>query len=288
MRFGLVGRGPWAAMAHGPGLASLDEVELVGIWGRHLDRAQPLAQELGARAYDDYGALLRDVDAVAFTVPPDVQAVMATEAAKAGKHLLLEKPVAASVPAAQALADAARDVASVVFFTDRFASTARSWFEDVHGTGGWLGGWMRWFSALQAPGNPFGASPWRHELGALWDTGPHAVSTLSAALGPVARVTATGGAGDLVHLVLHHRSGTTSTVTLTQFAPSAVETYEVTLWGEPGFSTMPQREGDPQEKLAVAARELMESAESGRPHQCDVRFGARVVELIAEAQAQLD
>jgi len=128
-------------MAHGPGLVSLDEIELVGVWGRHLDRAQPVAQELGARAYDDYAALLRDVDAVAFTVPPDVQAVMATEAAKAGKHLLLEKPVATTVPAAQALADAARDVVSVVFFTDRFASTARSWFEDVHGAGvGTVGG----------------------------------------------------------------------------------------------------------------------------------------------------
>src|SRR3954447_14986615 len=141
MRFGLVGTGPWAEMAHGPGLASVDEVEFVGVWGRHLDRALPLAQQMGVRAYDDYASLLRDVQAVAFTVPPDVQSVMATEAAKAGKHLLLEKPVATSVPAAQVLADAARDVASVVFFTDRFASTARSWFEDVHGAGGWHGGW---------------------------------------------------------------------------------------------------------------------------------------------------
>src|SRR5919199_2746658 len=288
MRFGLVGTGPWAAMAHGPGLVSVDEVEFVGVWGRHRDRALSLAQQLGGRAYDDYAAFLRDVDAVAFTVPPDVQSVMATEAARAGKHLLLEKPVSTSVAAAHVLADAARDVASVVFFTDRFASTSRVWFEDVRRTGGWLGAWMRWFSALQAEDNPFGASPWRRELGALWDTGPHALSTLTAALGPVTRVTATAGAADLVHLVLHHESGTTSTVTLTQFAPPAVETYEVTLWGEPGFSTMPQREGDPDEKLAVAARELMESAATGRPHECDVRFGARVVELIAEAQAQLD
>src|SRR5918911_4920706 len=159
MRFGLVGTGPWASMAHGPGLVTLDQVELVGVWGRHLDRAQPLAQELGARAYDDYAALLRDVDAVAFTVPPDVQADMATEAAKAGRHLLLEKPVATSVAAARALSDAARDVATVVFFTDRFASTSRRWFEEVRRTGGWRGAWMRWFSALQAPDNPFGAAP---------------------------------------------------------------------------------------------------------------------------------
>lgn len=287
MRFGMVGTGPWAAMAHGPGLASVGEIELVGIWGRSPDRARPLAQQLGTTVYEDYTALLGDVDAVAFTVPPDVQAGMATQAAAAGKHLLLEKPVATSVAAARDLADAARDVASVVFFTDRFASSARSWFAGVTGTGGWSGGWMRWFSALQAPGNPFGASPWRHELGALWDTGPHALSTLSAALGPVARVTASAGAGDLVHLVLHHEGGTTSTVTLTQFAPPAAETYEVTLWGQAGFSTMPQREGRPDEKLAVAARELMEAAASGRPHACDVRFGARVVELVAQAHAQL-
>ena len=93
--------------------------------------------------------------------------------------------------------------------------------------------------------------------------------------------------GDLVNLVLRHESGSTSTVTLTQFAPPAAEAYDVTLWGEAGFSTMPQRQGGPHEPLAVAARELMVSAASGQPHKCDIRFGAPVVELIAKVQAQL-
>src|SRR3954452_18008175 len=101
MRFGLVGAGPWAVMAHGPGLVSLDDVEFVGVWARHLDRALPLAERLGGRAYDDYPAFLRDVEAVAFTVPPDVQPALAIQAASAGKHLLLEKPVATSVPTAR-------------------------------------------------------------------------------------------------------------------------------------------------------------------------------------------
>src|SRR3954452_6387744 len=156
MRFGLVGTGPLAEMAHGPGLASVDEVVFVGVWGRHLDRALPLAQQMGVRAYDDYASLLRDVQAVAFTVPLDVQSVMATEAAKAGKHLLLEKPVATSVAAARALSNAAGDVGSGVFFTARFASSSRRWFDNVRRTGGWRAAWMRWFSALQAPDNPFG------------------------------------------------------------------------------------------------------------------------------------
>jgi predicted dehydrogenase len=275
-------------MAHGPGLVAVEEVELVGVWGRHAERARRLAQQLGGMAYDDYAALLRGVDAVAFSVPPDVQAAMATEAAKAGKHLLLDKPVATSVGAAHALADAAQDVASVVFFTDRFVSTSRAWFKEVRRIGGWRGGWMRWFSALQEPDNPFGASTWRHERGALWDTGPHAFSTLMTALGPVAALTATAGEGDLVNLVLRHESGVMSTVTLTQFAPPAAETYDVTLWGDAGFSSMPQRPGRLDEPLAVAARELIAAAESGEPHPVDVRFGARVVELLTEAQEQLD
>ena len=288
MRFGLVGTGPWASMAHGPGLVTVEEVELVGVWGRHAERAHRLAQQLGSTAYDDYPALLRRVDAVAFSVPPDIQAAMATEAAKAGKHLLLDKPVATSVGAAQALVDAARDVASVVFFTDRFMSSSRAWFAEVRRTGGWRGAWMRWFSALQQPDNPFGASLWRRERGALWDTGPHALSTLMAALGPVTAVAATAGEGDLVNLVLRHESGVTSTATLTQFAPPAAETYDVTLWGSAGFSSMPQRPGRLDEPLAVAARELIAAAESGKPHLVDVRFGARVVELLTQAQEQLD
>jgi hypothetical protein len=76
-------------------------------------------------------------------------------------------------------------------------------------------------------------------------------------------------------------------VTLTQFAPPAAETYEVTLWGEAGFSSMPSRPVSFHEPLAVAARELIASAASGQPHECDTGFGARIVELITQAQAQL-
>ena len=91
-----------------------------------------------------------------------------------------------------------------------------------------------------------------------------------------------------MHLVLRHESGITSTVSLTQFAPPPAEHFEVTLWGEAGLSTMPHRSGRPDEPLALAARELLAAAESGEPHPVDVRFGARVVELLAQAQDQLD
>ncbi len=292
MRFGLVGTGPWAQMAHSPGLVAAEGVELVGIWGRAPGRAQPLAESFGVAAYDDYPALLADVDAVAFAVPPAVQGEMALEAARAGKHLLLDKPVAADPDAAQALLDTAMDagVSSVVFFTDRFVAETREWIDDVRRTGGWHGGWVRWFSALQVPGNPFGASPWRHEAGALWDTGPHAFSTLIATLGPIESLTAVPGQGDEVHIVARHESGPTSTIALSQFAPPAASQYEAVLWGERGFSTMPPRPEDDAfgSLLATAAEELVECAASGVAHELDLRFGVRIVELLAQAQDQVD
>ena len=291
MRFGVVGTGPWAGIAHGPGLIAAEGVELVGVWGRSPEKARSLATELGVDAHDDFEALLANVDAVAFAVPPEVQAELALKAAKAGKHLLLDKPVAMTVAAANALRDAATEagVASVVFFTDRFVDTSRAWFREVLATEGWRGGWWRWFSSLQEEGNPFGASPWRWDSGALWDIGPHALSTLTAALGPVRSLSAVGGDGDLVTLVIRHESGVTSTASLTVFAPPAAAGFEAAVWGDAGVFPMPARpEGSPSDLLALTAEELVRSADSGEPHELDVTFGARIVELLADAQAQID
>jgi predicted dehydrogenase len=278
-------------MAHGPGLMAAEGVELVGVWGRSPERARILATGLGVSAYDGFEALLADVDAVAFAVPPEIQAELALMAAKVGKHLLLDKPVAMTVAAAHAVRDAATaaGVASVVFFTDRFADTSRAWFRDVQAVEGWRGGWLRSFSSLQEQDNPFGSSAWRWESGALWDTGPHALSTLSTALGPARSLTAVGGDGDLVTLVIRHESGATSTASLTLFAPPAAAGFEAAVWGDVGVSPMPIRpDVSPSDLLAIAAQELVESALSGEPHEVDVAFGARIVELLADAQAQID
>ena len=291
MRFGLVGTGPWAGIAHGPGLVACPDAELVGVWGRDRAKASDLAGRLGARPYGDVGDLFDDVDAVAFAVPPVVQAGLAVRAAEAGKHLLLDKPIALDVESADALAEAVRaaGVASVVFFTDRFVDTSRAWFDQVQGTPGWRGGWLRWLSALQAPGNPFGGSAWRHEMGALWDTGPHALSTLIEGLGPVAALTATAGDADLVTLVIRHESGATSTVTLSQFAPAAAASFDCALWGEAGMSPMPPRpDGRIVEVFAAAATDLVTAATTGGPTRADVRLGAGIVRLLADAQAQID
>lgn len=291
MRFGLIGTGPWAGIAHAPGLVECPDAELVGVWGRDPAKAADLAGRAGARPYAGVDELIADAEAVAFAVPPAVQAELAVRAARAGRHLLLDKPIALDVHAADTLADAVdtAGVASVVFFTDRFVDSSRDWFERVQGTPGWRGAWFRWLSTLQAPGNPYGASPWRHEQGALWDTGPHALSTLTAALGPVAAITATPGDGDLVTLVIRHDSGATSTATLSQYAPPAAASFDCTLWGEAGLAPMPKRpDGKIVQIYAAAATDLVTAATTGAPTRADARLGAAIVHVLAEAQEQLD
>jgi predicted dehydrogenase len=289
MRFGLVGTGPWARFAHGPGLLAAEPVELVGVWGRNPAKTTALAGDLGVSAYDDYAALLADVDAVAFAVPPGVQAAMALEAAAVGKHLLLDKPVAASLEDARALATEveAEGVASVVFFTDRFTPEAREWYAQVGRSSGWRGGWVRMLADLDAPENPFRDSPWRRERGALWDIAPHALSNLTATLGPITAVTGVAGQGDLVHLVVTHESGATSTATLSLFAPAAATGSEVAIWGEGGTTYFPERVTSAADALTIAATELVTCAESGEPHPCDVTFGTHIVTLITTAAAAM-
>ena len=290
MKFGLVGTGYWARTTHAPGLARDEDTELVAVWGRDTARASALGGEFGAQAYADFGEFLSQVEAVAFAVPPDVQADLATQAAEAGKHLLLEKPLATSAEAAQRLADAAEQarVCSIVFFTARFTQANREWLAEVGKSEGWEGAWARWIVSAFAPDSPYSSSPWRREKGALWDVGPHALSMLTGALGPVDRVTADGGAGDLVHLIFHHRSKATSTATLTLDAPADAINVELSLWGTAGISTMPRGRTSVDDAFALALAELNGNVAAGlRAHPCDVNFGAAVVRALADAEHQI-
>ena len=294
MRFGLVGTGYWAKMTHAPALAGLPGAELAAVWGRDPAAAADLAAAYGAASPAGFDAFLDEVDAVAFAVPPHVQAPLAIRAAQAGKHLLLEKPVALAVEEADKLAAAVDEaqVASVVFFTWRFNREIRAWLTDEQARGGWSGeGWSGgaaiWLGTALAAENPFD-TPWRREKGALWDLGPHLVGMLWACLGPVTEVTAVAGKAGVTHLVLRHQTGVTSTVTTTLSAPEAAAGVTVFVWGEAGRSVMPAELVDPVAALRTAAAELMAGAAEGRlAHPCDVRFGRDITRVLAEAEAQL-
>lgn len=285
MRFGVVGTSYWAQEIHATALAGAEHAELVGVWGRDPAKTDQVAQRFGITAHADPSSLFADVDAVAFSVPPDVQAALAVEAAEHGCHLLLEKPIGLTVDQADAVLDAARDrgLASIVFFTSRFDAAVGSWLEHTRATGGWTGAHAAWLGSIFHPGNPFGASPWRREYGALWDVGPHALSLVLPLLGPVVEVAAARGPGDTSHLVLGHEDGGSSTVTLSLSVPEAAARSELSVYGETGWERMPAAAGDPVRAHQAASTSLRQSAMSGEAHPCDAAFGREVVAVLERA-----
>jgi predicted dehydrogenase len=292
MRFGLVGTGYWARSAHAPALAAglADGVEFTAVWGRDATAAAGLAARYQATPHQDFGSFLASVDAVDFAVPPDVQAPLAIQAARAGKHLLLEKPIALAGPDADELAAAVSQarVASVVFFTARFQADVRAWLAEVTATGGWTGGQALWLGTALQPGSPFN-TPWRRVSGALWDLAPHVISLLWASLGPVTAVTAEAGPADVTHLILQHAGGASAAVTVTLSAPENAAVSRLELWGPAGRSAAPLETDQPTAPLRTALAELAANAKTGQlSHPCDVQFGRAVAQVLADAQHQLD
>jgi predicted dehydrogenase len=214
-----------------------------------------------------------------------VQAPLAERAAAAGKHLLLEKPVALSTAAADRVVDAvaAAGVASVVFFTNRFRTATSTWLEQAARTT-LAGGSVTWLGTLA--GSPFD-TPWRREHGALWDIGPHALSLLVPALGPVTAVTAGAGQGDTVHLVLSHPAGRASTVTVSSTAAELATGTDVWVHGDAGRLVLLPESGVAVEAHQVAVTELQAAALTGGAHPCDAAFGRDVVRVLEAAQRSL-
>jgi predicted dehydrogenase len=289
IRFGLVGTGYWAREVHARGLAGHPDAELVGVWGRDPGKATELAAEHGATPYTDVDALLDAVDAVAFAVPPAVQADVALRAVSAGRHLLLEKPVATDLAAADRLLAAVDEagVSTLVFFTERFVPEREAWLRD-RSEGGALGAHAEWLSSFRTPDNPYAESRWRQQEGALWDVGPHALSVLLPVLGPVATVRGARGLDDLVTVVLTHESGATSTVQLSLTMPPEAIRFRLEFYDDRGWHARPDGAVDVVAAQQRAVTELVGRVREGRAdHRCDVRFGRDVVELLTRVEAAL-
>jgi predicted dehydrogenase len=280
VRFGLIGTGYWADVAHAAGIRAHPQAELVGVWGRDPRKAEALAGRHGATPFAELDALLDAVDAVAFSVPPDVQGALAPRAAAAGKALLLEKPLALEVGAGERIVEAAR-APTVVLFTFRLDPTIAAWYrEEVDGRA-WDGATMLYLGSIFEADNPFGGSPWRREKGGLWDVGPHALAALLPALGPVEELRPVRGPRDEVHLALRHRSGAASSVVVSLSAPHGVT--EVAFWGQDGFA----RRADYATADRMAAYGAAIDALLAGETPFDARFGLEVTRVLAGAEAAL-
>ena len=279
MRFGLLGTGYWAAETHAAAVVAAPGTTLAGVWGRDPAKAAAVADRYGIRSYEDVDELIAAVDAVAIALPPQVQAPLAARAARAGRHLFLDKPLALTVEAADEVVAAvdAAGVGSVVFFTSRFNPPAVNFLREAAATGGWDGGRATLLGSVG--GTPYDASPWRHEYGGLWDVGPHALSLLIPVLGPIAGLSAALGPHQTATALLTHTSGAVSTMTLSLASP--VTTWDVSFYGTSGWGSVPPVTD------AVAAAVVALGALTAGDRSCDVHFARDVTAVLVRAAADL-
>ena len=104
LRVAVAGLG-FGEQVHLPALAACALTEPVALWHPRAERLEQACATSGLPGFSDYGALLADpsIDALVIATPPGPRFELAKAAIAAGKHLLLEKPVALSAQQVQEL-----------------------------------------------------------------------------------------------------------------------------------------------------------------------------------------
>lgn len=121
IRTGVIGVGRLGRF-HAQKHAANERAELVGVYDADPARAEQVAKEVHCKAYTDLDALLAEVQAVSCAAPTTLHHDVGLHILEAGRHLLMEKPIAATSSEARALVDTAdrRDLVLQVGHIERF------------------------------------------------------------------------------------------------------------------------------------------------------------------------
>ncbi len=90
-------------------LSFLKDVQLAGVADVNVERGLELASKYRARFFEDYRELLPHVDAVCVAVPTRLHYEVGMACMHQGVHILMEKPIAASIGEAELLVNAAAE-----------------------------------------------------------------------------------------------------------------------------------------------------------------------------------
>ncbi|MEU9130649.1 Gfo/Idh/MocA family oxidoreductase [Kitasatospora sp. NPDC048540] len=199
LRFGIIGAGVIGGV-HARTLARLPgRATLVAVAGRSPDRARALAAEHGCDWHATARELLArpDLDAVCVCVPSGLHAGIGEAALRAGKHVLVEKPLEVSLAAADRLIGTARSTGRTlgVVLQHRFDPAARYLYDAVRaGTLGALTSAHAEVPWWRSQGY-YDSGRWRGTArldggGAVMNQGIHTLDLLGWVMGEAVEVTA--------------------------------------------------------------------------------------------------
>jgi predicted dehydrogenase len=277
---GLIGTGIAARQLHWPALKQMtDRYRLEAVANRTRAKAEAFADMAGldpGAVYSDYRDLLarQDLDVVLLALPPGLNFEVARNAAEAGLDIICEKPVAATLDDAQAMATLPRTFGRQLLIAENFRyDAAVQKARELIDTGRIGPPFLVSYRFVQpvAPDDEIARRPWRqdpvHAGGIFSDHGVHMVDVLRYLMGDVAAVQVFGR--DMrPHLVgldtavynLKFESGAVGSIQWS-FAVASEPDWLIQLWAENGTLRVSpdevrlQQEGQPDEQFPVQARQ---------------------------------
>jgi predicted dehydrogenase len=236
--FGIIGCG-MISRFHARAIADVPGAKLVACFDRHADSAKKLAAEVGCRAYSDFDEFLADkeVQIVTIGTPSGAHMEPAVAAAKAGKHVIVEKPLEITLDKCDAIikACAENNVKLSTIFPSRFHEPALEIKQAIDakrfGTITMGDAYVKWFRTQQYYDSGLWRGTWELDGGgALMNQAVHSVDLLTYFMGPVVEVTAQWGT------LAHERIAVEDTIVATlKFANGALGVIEASTSAYPGY-----------------------------------------------------
>jgi predicted dehydrogenase len=245
IRFGLAGTGG-ISNQHVEAMRATDGAQLVAVTSASPDRARAAADKWGVAWSASLDDLLArdDIDAIAVTTPSGFHAGIALAAVRAGKHVIVEKPLALTVADADELIEAGRRTGRLIgaISQRRFEPAIRALHDAV--AAGALGGIALVIaeSLNYRPQSYYDSAAWRGtralDGGVLLNQAIHEIDLVCWLGGPVASV-----AAHIATLGHEMESEDTATVSL-RFAGGGLGEIVATTCATPGFEQEVRVYGD--------------------------------------------
>ncbi len=175
VRIAVVGFGYWGSK-HVRVLSSTPGVDITIVDGQQTRLAEAAAHYPSAVLTSRLEDVLADVDAVVISTPPGTHAGLARTAIEAGKHVLVEKPLATSVEDAELLVKTAARCGTQLMVGHTFEYNAAVWKLRELVRSGALGRILYVDTARLSLGR------YQSDVNVIWDLAPHDISIISYVL----------------------------------------------------------------------------------------------------------
>lgn len=268
--FGIIGCG-MISNFHAKAIADIRGAKVAACFDMFPASAQRLAQATGCRPYDDLKKMLADpeVDVVTICTPSGAHMEPAIQAARAGKHVIVEKPLEVTLKRCDKIIDACEKagVTLSTIFPSRFHESSQLIKKAVdRGRFGRLtvgDSYVKWFRTQEYYDSGAWRGTWKLDGGgALMNQAIHSVDLLVWLMGPVAEVSAY--TATLAHERIEVEDVAMATL---RFANGALGVIEATTAAYPGALKRIELHGS--EGSAVLEEEDITMWEFARPTSAD-------------------